>query len=240
MRISSLILVVAAVGCGKEGGGYKPTPVAKVAPVTIAEGSEQDLFPLVVGNQWVYNMEFSVEATNQQPQQGQGDLTFRVSSVVNEPDGSKKATIDILTAGKLNERQVWRTNKKGLFQITTGQIANQVTYTPAQPAILFPVTPGKTFTWSGSGAYPGGGKGTSNSRGVILGSREVDTDMGRMSAIAVESDQSWTTDKGVKGRAASTIWFAPQVGIVRFRQEIAAGNVTAVQKLTLKSKSLKE
>ena len=57
-------LSLAMAGCNSGGGkssAYKPKAADKVAPATVAAGQESEIFPMKVGNTWVYEV---VSTTN--------------------------------------------------------------------------------------------------------------------------------------------------------------------------------
>jgi hypothetical protein len=229
-------LVLGLCGCNKDGSGYVAKPVPKVEDVKLSQGDEKNLFPLVEGNQWVYTSEVVLQDSKGQQRSQKSVLTFAVKSVQSAADG-KTGLIEISDGGKVTEKQEWQVTSKGIFQVSAGD--KGIKFTPPQLALEFPATAGSTFKWEGKGLLPGGGEGMSKSTGKVLGPQQVDTDLGRMSAIAVETSQQWTAD-GKPGQASSTVWWAPKVGIVRFHQEIATKGIQAVQTLRLNSKSVKE
>lgn len=233
---SASLLAAVLIGCGSgAGGGYTPKPVPKVAEFKLNPGDEKTLFPLVKDNQWVYASNIIVQQGQQQATNNV-ELTFVVKNVVDVGNG-KKATIEISSEGKVTERQAWLVNDKGIYQVTAGK--DSTVFDPIQPAVAFPPEAGREFKWEGKGLIPGGSYGVSRSVGKVLGPQEVDTDLGRMSALAVENTQTWTLN-GKRGEARSTVWWAPKIGIVRFVQEIATDQIQARQTLKLKSKSIKE
>lgn len=81
-----------------------------------------------------------------------------------------------------------------------------------------------------AGNNPLGGEGNTKS---ILGMKVDDPEQKK--ATEIENDTSVFT----KGRAATTLYFAPGTGIVRFRQEVGLGGGVAIQVLKLKRKMLK-
>jgi hypothetical protein len=66
----------------------------------------------------------------------------------------------------------------------------------------------------------------------------VDAETGRYSAIPVETRGTFATSDA-KGLVASTAYWSPGVGLVRFRQEIAINQVIAIQTLRLKAKAIR-
>lgn len=240
MRFDSRAAAVAALaaaiaaGCGSKEPGYKPKPVAQIPKASVAPGEEATLFPLAVGNQWVFTAK-SRFAAGGQAQDTDGELTLRVASVANVANG-KQAVIEIIQDGKVNERQIWVQDAKGVFQVRAGR--NNVQFSPRIPVIEFPIQEGRTTQWRGTGPVPAGNPGPHAADIKILGVQEVDTDMGRMSAYAVESQSKWTRNN-VQGSSVGTTWFAPKIGMVRFRLDLSFGQLRGTQSLALKSHSLK-
>lgn len=221
------------VGCGQS-GEYQPTPVKSVQPAVVARGEERTLFPLQVGNQWVYTVE-DQQRRGDQAASRTAEAVFRVSKAEPMGDGTK-AVIEVSFDGRVQETQSWLVDSTGIYQLTAGRSA--LVYEPKQPALLFPVDTGRTFQWKGKGLMPDGTSGTGTLDNRILGPQEVDTEMGRMSAFCVETTGTFRSQRG-QGRMRSMVWWAPKVGLVRWRMELSVGELGAVQTLRLKSYTLK-
>lgn len=229
------LAAAALVGCGGSKGGYKPEPVKKIAPATVQSGNEANLFPLAVDNYWTYTLT-DVQQKGQQRGSREIELTFKVKSVTDTPDG-KKATIDIVQKdGKVAETQTWVVNKKGIYQATSGP--KRVPYVPMQPAIFFPVEAGTTTKWSGTGITPIGKPGPMNLSMKNLGPQEVDIEDGRVSAFATTAEGTFA-DGATKGRVVSDGWFAPNIGMVRTRIEAICGDRQVIQVFKLKKYEVK-
>lgn len=229
-------LGLVAAGCGNKAEGYKPVPLQKVELVSIQPGQEMSLFPLAEGNQWVY----TVEAAVQGPRGSGGDrgeVTLRVKTVRNVGDG-KQASIDIVRNEEVQERTEWLVNSKGIYQLSSGRAG--IKFDPPQLQFAFPYEKGKVFKWLGNGALPNGGQGKVDIVSRTIGPEECDTDMGRFSTIAVQSNYRWRDAKGMDFRMVGNSWWRPGVGLIRIRQEmVSPDGTTAVQLLRLKSSTLK-
>jgi hypothetical protein len=239
MRIVSLgglavVGLAVTLGCGGGKGGYQASPSAKIEPATVKGGIES-LFPLEVGNEWTYTVEARSIQGNQEGT-GAGEIMLRVAKVDQVPEG-RKATVELVIDGNVRERQVWLVKPDGIYQVAAG--AEMVQFSSPQPVILMPAEAGQKFTWKGSGILPGGATGASTVDHQIRGSQEVDTDMGRLAGIAVESNSRFRADNS-DGVGTTMLWFAPNVGIVRSRVEYRHGNKSVVQVIRLKSHSLKK
>jgi len=213
-------LVVA--GCGSGGGGsYKPEAVKTVEPAKVAPGEEKSLYPLAVGNQWTYTLTQSGTVNGAQ-RTASSEAVFKVTAIKPVGDGVQ-ANIEVSIGGTLSEKQVWLVDSKGIFQMVGG--APAITFTPSQPQILFPPETGRKFSWKGVGPVAGqptpDGRPTPMKPGSIsasyeiLGPQTVDTDMGPISAIAVQSSATMTVN-GKQVSTPSITWWAPKVGLVRF------------------------
>lgn len=203
-------------GCNQnQAPGYKPEEVKLVNAADVAAGKEENLFPMVRGNQWVYDVDISVMVAGGQQQNRKQVLTFRCTNVLTQ--GNKiYATLEAVVNDQVNERQQWILEKgKGLYQASVGDPAQL--YTPPQPALRFPVKEGNVFRWEGTGFVPEGAVKKATIESTIMKTQEVDTGAGRMQAIPVQAIYKWDT-----GIAAQTTWWAPGVGIARYRQEVRA------------------
>lgn len=215
MRFKLCIAVTAAVvaaGCGPKEGSYQPKPVKITGTATVAAGQEGNLFPMAVGNQWVYDIQGQTIQQGRQVSFG-GEVTWKVVKVDSLPGGGKKATVDVITGGKRTDRQEWTLNSKGLFQTSIG--LNPATkFDPPIPAIVFPVEKDRTFSWKGNGVRPNMKPGPTSTKSTIVGPKEIDVVSGPpMQAIEVKTE----TDFGKSiGSATSTAFFTPNVGIVRY------------------------
>lgn len=228
-------LILAGCGSGGGGGSYEAKSVKQIEPAKLAPGQEASIFPWKVGNQWTYTLDGFQQSAQGQASQPTIEVTYRVVSVDPVP-GGEKATLEVTRDGAVMDRQVWTRNDKGLFQVSVGQTATP--FDPMQPALLFPLDTGKTFKWTGKGVVPNGTVGTSKSESKVTGPQEVDTEMGRLSAIAVETQSEWTSGN-LKGLTNSVSWWKPGTGIVRFKQTAIANQIAVTQLLKLKSATLK-
>lgn len=227
-------LAVLAVLAGCQGGGasgYKPKPAPKVESAEVKAGEEQSLFPLAVGSQWVYTVGVRVSTSDGKSGQQQSEITLRCTKV-DDVEGGKEATLEARNAeGTVTDTQVWKVTDKGIFQVAAGTKAAR--FEPPVPNVTFPIAIGETVAWKGKGPMPAGEMLEGTAKVKTLGYQEIDTDMGRMSALAVETRFEWGGQN--KGVAVGTAWWRPNYGFVRFRQEIVAGERAAVQLLKLKS-----
>ncbi len=236
--IGLAVLAMAAlsiVACGKSdqaASNAKPPP--KIQPAVVAPGQEMSLFPVAEGNQWVYEVNTSLQ-TNQGTRTNTQEATFRITKVSPEGDG-KLATMEVVIDGKVSERSQWSVDSSGIYQNSAGNPV--VPFKPRQLIVKFPIANEGTFSWTGTGRRNAGSNGLQTVNSKILGPQEVDTPMGRLSAIAVESESTWKDAKNTYSMKG-TIWWAPNIGIVRYVQAIGAPGAISTVVLRIKSKSLK-
>lgn len=227
--IGSCLAALAVSGCtgGNKTDTYKSKAPEKITPVTIVAGQEAELFPVKTGNTWVYTGE-TTQNTPQGSRSSKSEVTFRVTNVVETPQG-KIATIEVTTDGVLSNRIKWRVGPTGIYQISQsvrdkaeGPIRD-VPFEPPVPIVPFPVKHGSEITATAKGIRPGATVGAFKSKVLVEGVQEVDTEMGRFSALSTTSVASYE-EKGIKFETASGAFWAPKVGVVRYIQEIAAMN----------------
>lgn len=243
-------LCVGVAGCRGGGGTYQPQAVETVAPAKVAAGQEATLFPVAEGNQWVYAVQFQAQSQGE-PVSRESTLTFTIRNVVDEPNGAKRFAMEIVSGEGPSQRQTWRVTQNGIYVVnqSAGAAGQVITFNPQQIVIPFPIENDRAFSWEGVGALPAGAaQGKSKISGRIVGVQEFDTDSKRMSGICIETMQQWKVQQpaqggnpaqSVDGAAANSIWFVPNVGIARYRQEIAFGNTVAVTVLRLKAHTVK-
>ena len=223
------LLSLTLSGCGNSGKTeeYKPKVQEKVTPVTIAPGQEADLFPIKADNKWVYEGE-TTQTTPQGTRTSKSEVTFRVAEVADTADG-KVATIEVTADGALSDRMKWRIGPTGIYQVAGSQRASkdgplkESKFEPAIPIVPFPVKAGSELIATSTGIRPGAGVGPFQSKTVVEGIQEVDTAMGRFSALSTSSESIYK-EKGVSFRSATGVFWTPKVGIVRYLQEIVATN----------------
>jgi len=228
LTLTAGAVLLALAGCSSK-SAYVPKPVAKIPEASVKAGEEASLWPMQVGNQWIYEAE-----TSAQTAQGSGsqkaEVTFKVSKSETS-NGVTNAVIDIINDGQTVDQTGWRIDSKGIYQTSSNKLKSA--YNPPQPLVTFPITTGKEFSHKGVGPVPMGGIGQQSTEGKVLGPEEIDTAAGRMSAIAVQTTTTFTKD-GKSAASVTTLWLVPGKGLVRYRQETRAGQTAAVQLFRLK------
>lgn len=230
-----IFVALFAIGCGSNSGSYQPQSVKPVAQAAVRPGDEANLFPLKEGNQWTYTVESATRIGNQTGS-GRADMVFKVVKVTPTGDGVV-ANIEVKTSTAAEpSQQVWEVNKRGIYQRSVD--TPPVPFTPMQPVVLFPLEPGRKFSWKGTGITAGGKLGTSTINSTILPLQEVDGESGRYSAVGVESRGTFANG-AAKGQMASLAYWSPGSGLVRYRHEVAYENRVEILTLKLKTKSVR-
>lgn len=232
MKTTHLALICSLLplaGCNQnQASGYVPEEIKIVNAAQAAKANDLDYFPMARGNQWVYEVSTNVTVGGSPSRSDKQEMTFRCTNVYTQGDRTY-GTLEAVAKGMVNERQQWILEKgKGLFQVSVGDPPKA--FTPPQPAMRFPMKEGTQFKWEGHGFVPDGTSRDAKMDSVVQKNQEVDTDAGRMMATPILSTISWAT-----GRAAQTTWWAPGVGIARYRQE-----VVAVRDVMVKGKPVKQ
>jgi hypothetical protein len=230
------LVAMGIIGCGSSGpeDRFVAKPPETIPPATITPGNETSLMPLDKGNQWTYAVQVISRVKGQVQPMKSYESVWTVTDSKQTANGIE-ATIESTSPSDKKSSQKWRSNSKGIYELSDGN--PPVMFNPPFPVILFPVKNETVYKWSGTG--PNGTKtpGPQTSVRTIRASQVVDTEMGQMAAIPVD-DSGTLVVSGKKGTSISTIWFAPGVGIVRFRQEVVVSDAGYVLLLKLKSKSL--
>jgi hypothetical protein len=239
MKTQSLLIVVGVTifGCGK------PTPPANTKPavpaVQISAQNQQSLFPFVEGNSWTFAIDLATEAPNKPRQSLTGEIQYKVDKVSKSADGSTRATISVTQNGKKQDEQEWSSESTGIYQISMK--ASKVAFNPKQPVIRFPVKDQEDFRWEGSGITPIGRPGVMRYAFKNDGIQaNVDTDMGTMSALFMQTGGTFKSNDGIGGQVVVNSWFSPGVGLIRYRQVIGVKGVNSSITLRLKSYNVKK
>lgn len=228
---AALGLVVA--GCGSKGSTYQAKPKEQPKPVDAKALTPDNAFPAKVGNQWVYSVTLSGQLANGQSYNGTQDIVWRVAKVEPISDG-KRITFEIRESNKVTSRQIWEATSKGLYQreIGIGTKGGHLVFSPSLPAIVFPATTDREFTWKGMGPVPPQNKaGMTTSKSKILPAIVVDTAKTRMSAVPVETKNQYAGG----GSSITTVYFVPDIGMVRYMGQTSTSKVRGVTKIVLKS-----
>lgn len=233
---TALAAALLAAGCGSSQGKYQPQPLKPLPPAAVKPGEEANLFPLKVGNQWTYSVE-SVTRIGAQTGTGRTEMVFKVLAVTPGANGSvAKIEVKTTTPDAKPDIQSWAVNKSGIYQLAVG--TPPIPFSPMQPVVMFPVETGRKFSWKGTGLTAGGKLGTSTVDSKVLPQQEVDGDGARYTAIGVDSRGTFSVGTA-KGQMASLAFWTPNVGLVRYRHEVAFGNRVEVLTLKLKAKTVR-
>ncbi|MCC6403441.1 MAG: hypothetical protein IT207_05475 [Fimbriimonadaceae bacterium] len=218
---AAITVALSLVGCGgskgkSQAGTAGPTPVKTTE---VAAGQEKSLIPLAKGNTWVFEVDASVQGPGGN-QQNKTEATFRVVKVEDKPDG-QYAYVDIFNEKDVKiESIVWRLNEKGLFELSDVRFKDGndkvpvIPNSPPLPSILFPIVAEKESKLTVTGLRPDGSKGPANVKVWNEGMQEIDTEIGRFTALAVTAETNYTS-KNMTYAFGKKTWWVPDVGLAR-------------------------
>jgi len=227
-RLKNLMAVPIAVtvlaGCGQKGpgtadSGYVPKPSTATGSAFVPAGQEATYFPLAKGNQWTFTSTTLRKINGRQDAPVTQNITYRVSEVRALPGGGVDAWFAIQNEDKLVDRQVWRIDAHGIYQLSLGHKLNQ--FSTPQMVLPIPVKVGAKFSWKGTVKSDSGEIRTGSNDGRISGEEPADTETGYYNALTIESKGELSSPTS-KSKVASRLWLIPNVGIGRYRQEALA------------------
>ncbi|MGC8669479.1 MAG: hypothetical protein ACP5VE_15335 [Chthonomonadales bacterium] len=177
--------------------------------------SNASVFPLAVGNRWVYRM----SALNHS-----GTIVMAVTGTKRVGDVVGFVMTSFLN-GKPVQSEVYAPLAREVVRLATGSSAN-VQVVPPAPMIRFPLNDGDTYDWHGRFLFPTGPT-MGDLTAQITGPELVDTPAG--------SFHTWRLDTvtrvragGAEGKALLSMWLAPGVGMVKQELGIEGKGVTSV------------
>ena len=231
-------LGILIVGCG---GGTVPKPTSKTTETKntkITAANQRSLFPFAEGNKWTFGMEVELELAGRSKQVIKGELMYKMTKVIKDSPTASRAIIEVWRDEKKQDEQEWGVDDKGIYQISMK--GNRQAYSPKQPVIRFPVKDQDTFQWEGSGMTPISKPGTMKYVFKADGMQMVDTDMGTLNGLFMQSGGTFKASDGTPGGLAVNAWFGPGIGLLRYRQliRLKGGNTTIT--LRLKSYTVKK
>jgi len=223
----ALLASLTLIGCNSQkASGYQPKPSKKAEVKPVDPGKEATLFPMAEGNQWT----FEVEAAGRTD-----EITLKVISV-SPMEGGIKARLEFTSGTQVIDKQAWEITSNGIFQLSAGN--PEVTFSPRQTAVPFPIEVGKKFAWKGTALLPIGQAGPSSHKNEVQAWQLVDSGIGRVTALPIQTYAEFMAKvdgQDVPATMASTTYWSPEIGLVRYVQRIAVGNATSGQTLRLKS-----
>ncbi len=229
-QLLALAIIAATAGCSST--GYTPVPPKEVPKADVAAGKEATLWPLAVGNQWVYSVTIAGAQGSQER-----EITFKVVDSRKEGDRTY-ATIETTDGTKHLDTSEWAVDSKGIYQVSSGD--KKLQYTPPQMIAKFPVKSGESFKQSVTGPTSVTGQ-TVVPQDVVtecLGMEQIDTDQGRLEGAAYRSQTTFTY-QNVQVMTQATVWFVPNIGLARLVQETRAKNAATKEIFRLKSHTAK-
>lgn len=205
-------------------------PGQKVEPISV----NSPLWPLTVGNRWVYNVSTANKDGKTPPVLGRETLVVLGPKTVGQGSG---IAVQVLQNDKPFREEVLRLDDTGLSLVAAGIASGNSTDTmsitsnePQKqmgiPLVRFPATPGQVARWDGiltlnkkKIAAPG----TSHSR--VSAVEKIKTPAGEFNAFRIETMIQTTVER--QQIFLFTIrWLAPGVGMVRQRVITPAQVVT--------------
>lgn len=235
--LSSCALGFALSGCGSSGPEApkkdSKTPENKIL---VDAAKQSSLFPFKEGNSWTYAVEIQRQLNKKPRENATLEMEYRVTKVTKD-GGFTKATLAIMQNNVKKDEQVWGMDDKGIYQVAMRSSQNP--YNPKQPVLRFPVKDQDEFKWDGSGLTPVGKMGQMTYAFKVDGLQDADTEMGSMHCVYMQSAGSFkNTDKTV-GIIAVNSWFAPGIGLARYRQVIKVKEGESAITLRLKRYTVK-
>lgn len=207
---------LAIAGCKtSRTGDYVPTPQKAVPGGAAPAGQETTLFPVKVGSQWTYTSTTQNSVNGRPAPASTSEVTYKCVNV--KPSGSGvEATFDVLSNGVVKEHEIWRIDKSGIYQMAIGKKPNL--FSAPMPILKFPVQPGTSSTWKGTITADDGTSRSGSLTMVVGGVEQIDTDMGPYMAQPSDATGTLSSTKQ-QSQVAQKLWFIPNVGMGRMRQE---------------------
>lgn len=211
-------------GCGNKGAaasgnGYVPKPQVPVGSAFVPAGKEASYFPLAVGNQWTFASTRFQTLNGRQEAPLTQEITYRITQIHPAKNGGTDAYFQIQNGDDVVDRQVWRIDSTGIYQVSLGKKLNA--FSTPQMVMPVPVKVGAKFNWKGTVKTDSGEVRQGTNEGKVDGEEPIDSQGGNYNALKIESTgnlNSVTT----KSKVASVLWLIPNVGIGRYRQEAIA------------------
>lgn len=222
LRIAAALAVAVSFGCNRgtspTSSGYVPVKSKTIASALLPVGQEDQYFPFVKGSQWTFDSETSrVVAGRREPAKKQ-EVTYKLSEVLPSADGGKDAWFQVFTDGVMNDREVWRITKSGIYQVALGSGKPKPLSKP-QVVLPFPVKIAGTFKWNGIIKADNGESRESSLDGTVEGEELIDTAMGSFKALAIETRGTLKAPHS-NSQLHTRIWLIPKVGIGRYLLEV--------------------
>ena len=187
-----------------------------------APPANPDYWPMKAGNTWTYDATFGDKKMNQ---------VAKVTSVKREGQATL-ATIEYATMGRTFS-ETYRVTAQSVERTSSNMGQGDSQINPPIPIIKYPLTAGKSWTWSGTITVQGQPVQGRSSLSVT-GPTTVKTAAGTFKAMRVHSSLTIEA-QGQKLILPNDYWFAPGVGMVRQHATIGATKVDG----TMRSYKLK-
>jgi hypothetical protein len=172
------------------------------ATVVASPPDPPNYWPLKLGATWTLQTKVGTDTLTQ------------VATVtdVKRDGASTLATLDYKSKGKSLNTEVYRVSASGISRISGGN-NNSVMVNPPIPIIQYPLTAGKSWTWSGE-IVTNGKEVKASSKFTVSGPEAIKTAAGSFKAMHVTSELV-LDPSGQKIKMPNHYWFAAGVGLVR-------------------------
>ena len=198
--------------------GVTCTAVSAIAAVltlqgaAVALGGSEDLFPTGLGSAWTYNATVGTKSLS---------MTATITS--SKSTGGKTT---IVTRWSLNgqpmQDETYIVSASEVSRARSGAYGANV-LNPPLPVIKYPMSVGKTWSWSGTISAPNQQGVSANATLKVAGKETVKSSQGTVTAYRVDMDLT-VTAQGQTAKIPATYWFAPGAGMVKQSAAIPGPN----------------
>ena len=234
MKASLPLLAFALLlGCGPDIGPTNPEDRVEVLENELS--SPRDLFPAKAGNAWTYSLRQVQRNAQGQSSESTATPTLKVTGVNGD-----NCTVAFVESNKTVSELMFTMSDSGLVQrgIRSPEGGTRA-YTPPIHVYHWPMKPGETRDWKGTGFRPAtGNSGPMESTMEFKGVSEVDTPAGRMKAYRFDTVTKYKQGEQELGTTQS-VWLVPNIGIVRNLEITIMPNVIRESELKLQSYTVK-
>jgi len=182
----------------------QPTPPPEKPLPWSEEGELSSLFPCTVGSVWEYTA-----------QTGGQKYKYTQKVVAEKTEGGKTLfTIEMKRDGSIVQQEIYSIDKTGIYRVAFGENASGKII-PPMPILKLPLTTGNSWLWKGAFLENNGQTQTGGVISSLLSGPEP-VKIGTKGYQAYRVEQSiLLSDAQNSQRTKNTIWFAPNVGIVK-------------------------
>lgn len=174
--------------------------------------SDPPLFPITQGSAWSYegdseNVPLTQEAKITSSRQDKGNK-----------DGKGHRTVVMAWSlnGKPAQEETYLVTENEVARSKGGEVG-ETTLDPPLPILKLPLAPGKRWTWQGTLTEPGARPMPATAVAHVAAKEKIKTKAGEFETyrVGIAMNITYLDAAGSKQTNATTIWFAPGVGIVK-------------------------